>query len=62
MATHEFRAVADAGTDQGLHDTYARLAPKNRIWQAIGRAGRPMVAACGLVYAGARPTATKSPA
>ena len=42
MATHAFRAVADAGIDQGLHDTYARLAPKNRIWQAIGRAGRPI--------------------
>ena len=42
MATHEFRAVADDGIDRGLHDTYVRLAPGNRIWQAIGRAGRPM--------------------
>lgn len=42
MATHEFRAVADAGIDRGLHETYVRLAPENRIWQAIGRAGRPM--------------------
>jgi len=42
MATHEFRAVAEAGIDVGLHETYRRLAPENRIWQAIGRAGRPM--------------------
>jgi PAS domain-containing protein len=42
MATHAFWAVADAGIDQGLHETYARLAPENRIWQAIGRACRPM--------------------
>jgi PAS domain-containing protein len=42
MATHAFRAVADAGIDRGLHDTYVRLAPENRIWQAIGRARRPM--------------------
>jgi len=42
MATHAFRAVADAGIDRGLHETYVRLAPENRIWQAIGRAGRPM--------------------
>jgi hypothetical protein len=42
MATHEFRAVAEAGIDLGLHETYRRLAPENRIWQAIGRAGRPM--------------------
>jgi PAS domain-containing protein len=42
MATHEFRAVAEAGIDRGLHETYRRLAPENRIWQAIGRAGRPM--------------------
>jgi hypothetical protein len=41
MATHEFRAVGDAG-DRGLHDTYVRLALENRIWQAIGRARRPM--------------------
>jgi PAS domain-containing protein len=42
MATHAFRAVADTGIDRGLHETYVRLAPENRIWQAIGRAGRPM--------------------
>jgi GAF domain-containing protein len=42
MATHEFRAVADTGIDRSLHETYVRLAPENRIWQAIGRAGRPM--------------------
>jgi hypothetical protein len=42
MATHEFRVVAEAGIDRGLHETYRRLAPKNRIWQAIGRAGRPI--------------------
>jgi PAS domain-containing protein len=42
MATHEFRAVAEAGIDRDLHETYRRLAPENRIWQAIGRAGRPM--------------------
>jgi PAS domain-containing protein len=42
MATHTFWAVADSGIDQGLHETYARLAPENRIWQAIGRSGRPM--------------------
>jgi DNA-binding CsgD family transcriptional regulator len=42
MATHAFRAIADAGIDPSLHDTYARLAPENRIWQAIARAGRPM--------------------
>src|SRR6516165_214435 len=27
MATHEFRAVADAGIDRGLNATYRRLAP-----------------------------------
>jgi DNA-binding CsgD family transcriptional regulator/PAS domain-containing protein len=42
MATHEFRAVAEAGIDIGLHETYRRVAPENRIWQAIGRAGRRM--------------------
>ena len=42
MTTHEFRAVAEAGIDRGLHETYRRLAPENRIGQAIGRAGRPM--------------------
>jgi hypothetical protein len=41
MASHSFWAVAEAGIDPGLHDTYARLAPDNRIWQEIGRsAGR----------------------
>jgi len=30
MATHEFRAVAEAGIDRGLHETYRRLAPENR--------------------------------
>jgi hypothetical protein len=43
MATHSlFRVVADAGIDRSLHDTYARLAPANRIWQAIGGERRPM--------------------
>jgi PAS domain-containing protein len=42
MATHAFRGIGDAGIDLGLHDTYVRLAPENRIWQAIGRTGRPM--------------------
>jgi PAS domain-containing protein len=42
MATHAFRAVAEVGIDRGLHETYVRLAPENRIWQAIGRARRPM--------------------
>jgi hypothetical protein len=42
MAMHEFRAVADAGIDCDLHETYRRVAPENRIRQAIGRAGRPM--------------------
>jgi PAS domain-containing protein len=42
MATHEFQAVAEAGIDLELHETYRCLAPENRIWQAIGRAGCPM--------------------
>jgi DNA-binding CsgD family transcriptional regulator len=42
MATHSFWAVAEAGIDPGLHETYARLAPENKIWQQIGRTGRPM--------------------
>jgi PAS domain-containing protein len=42
MATHTFRAVAEVGIDRGLHETYVRLAPENRIWQAIGRARQPM--------------------
>lgn len=42
MATHSFWAVAAAGIDPGLNDTYARLAPDNKIWQEIARTGRPM--------------------
>jgi hypothetical protein len=42
MITHEFWAVAQCGIDPSLHETYERLAPANRIWQAISRAGRPM--------------------
>jgi hypothetical protein len=42
METHEFRAAADCSIDRGLHETYRRRAPENRIWQAIGRAGKPM--------------------
>ena len=42
MVTHEFWAVAQSGIDASLHGTYERLAPQNRIWQAISRAGRPM--------------------
>jgi DNA-binding CsgD family transcriptional regulator len=37
MKTHEFWSVAPA-----LHQTYQRLAPENRIWQAIGRSRKPM--------------------
>ncbi len=42
MKTHAFWAVAQSGVDPALHDTYQRLAPENRIWQEISRAGRPM--------------------
>ncbi len=42
MKTHAFWAVAQSGIDPALHDTYERLAPENRIWQEISRAGRPM--------------------
>jgi GAF domain-containing protein/DNA-binding CsgD family transcriptional regulator len=42
MATHEFWAVAQNGIDPAMRATYERLAPKNRIWQAISRAGRPL--------------------
>jgi hypothetical protein len=42
METHEFRAAADCSIDRGPHETYRRRAPENRIWQAIGRAGKPM--------------------
>jgi DNA-binding CsgD family transcriptional regulator/GAF domain-containing protein len=42
MATHEFGAVAQSGIEPAMHATYERLAPENRIWQAISRAGRPM--------------------
>lgn len=42
MVTHEFWAVAQSGIDTAMHGTYERLAPENRIWQAISRAGRPM--------------------
>ena len=42
MVTHEVWAVAQSGIDPDLHGTYERLAPGNRIWQAISRAGRPL--------------------
>jgi DNA-binding CsgD family transcriptional regulator len=42
MTTHAFWAVGQSGIDPSLHATYERLAPENRIWQAISRAGRPM--------------------
>jgi hypothetical protein len=42
MVTHEFWAVAQSGIDPAMHAIYERLAPENRIWQAISRAGRPM--------------------
>jgi len=42
MTTHEFWAVAQSGIDVSLQGTYERLAPENRIWQAISRARRPL--------------------
>ncbi len=42
MKTHEFRALGAFGIDPGLHQTYRRLAPDNRIWQEIGRRRQPL--------------------
>jgi len=42
MASHEFWAVAEDGIDTSHVDSYHRIAPQNRIWQAIGQSGRPM--------------------
>jgi DNA-binding CsgD family transcriptional regulator/PAS domain-containing protein len=42
MRTHEFRNLGAYGIDPGLHHTYRRLAPDNRVWQEIGRRRQPM--------------------
>jgi DNA-binding CsgD family transcriptional regulator len=42
MRTHAFRDLGAHGVDPSLHETYRRLAPDNRVWQAIGRQRRPM--------------------
>ena len=42
MRTHQFRDLGARGIDPGLHHTYRRLAPGNRVWQEIGRRRRPM--------------------
>jgi hypothetical protein len=42
MRTHEFRSLGAHGIDVGLHHTYRRLAPGNRVWREIGRRRRPM--------------------
>jgi DNA-binding CsgD family transcriptional regulator len=42
MRTHEFRSLGAHGIDLGLHHTYRRLAPGNRVWQEIGRRRGPL--------------------
>ncbi len=42
MRTHQFRDLGAHGIDPGLHQTYRRLAPGNRVWQEIGRRRQPM--------------------
>lgn len=42
MRTHQFRSLGAHGVDLGLHHTYRRLAPGNRVWQEIGRRRLPL--------------------